>query len=172
MTLSIIIDIITISLLIATIVYALQLNQRIKSVHANRDELKNLLEGFSASLKVAEVSIEKLHVVGTAAIESMNDGMSDAKTLKDDLKYLIDRGERLANELEDVIRATRNIAQEPVRQTDMEKITPQRSSVNELETNMFDASMKKDKEPEDKTQEEDVLSEVKRRLMGRLAALK
>lgn len=104
---SMIIDIFTIALLIATIFYAYGLNRRIQLIHSNRDELGNLLSGFTTSLARAEVSVEALRTSGYDAIATLKSNLEEARTIRDDLQFLVDRGEDIANQLENGIRKKR-----------------------------------------------------------------
>ncbi len=68
MTISIIIDIVVITLLIATIAYAVLLNKRLTTLHKGRDELQKFLDTFSGSMAKAEASVKDLKAAGEAAL--------------------------------------------------------------------------------------------------------
>ncbi len=151
---SMIIDIFTITLLIATICYAYTLNRRIQLIHSNRDELGTLLNGFTSSLERAEVSVEKLKTSGYDAIATLKTSLEEARTIRDDLQFLVDRGEEIANQLENGIRKKR----------ETNNVKPFSSHLGPalVETQM-DVPMESD---------DQVISDMKKKLIGRLRTLK
>jgi len=151
---SMIIDIFTITLLIATICYAYTLNRRIQLIHSNRDELGTLLNGFTSSLERAEVSVEKLKTSGYDAIATLKTSLEEARTIRDDLQFLVDRGEEIANQLENGIRKKR----------ESNNVKPFSSHLGPslVETQM-DVPMESD---------DQVISDMKKKLIGRLRTLK
>ena len=166
MNYTLIIDIITIALLITTIVYSLILNKRIVSIQENKSELKELMQGFTTTLSIAEVSVEKLRITGTKTIDQLIDESQKGKQLKEDLEYLIERGDKLANQLEDGVRraraestVTKNFEDRKV--TEIKKPT----FLNELK-DLEKTSVKNEGDPDD------AISEVKKRLIGKLQALR
>lgn len=153
---SIIIDIFTIALLIATIFYAYTLNRRIQMIHSNRDELGALLNGFSASLVKAETSVEALRTSGYDAITTLKSNLEEAKTIRDDLQFLVDRGEEIANQLENGIRKKRETNNvKPFSQHLGSATSDQISDDNQVSEN-----------------DDQVISEMKKKLIGRLRTLK
>lgn len=155
---SIIIDIFTIALLIATIFYAYTLNRRIQLIHSSRDQLGNLLNGFTASLAKAEGSMEALKSSGFETIASLKSNLDDAKALRDDLQFLVDRGEEVANQLENGIRKKReNNVVKPFSQH-LGSAMPIEDSY-EIEEASLEGGDK-------------VISEMKKKLIGRLRTLK
>lgn len=107
MTVSLVLDFVVIGLLVATICYAFILNKRLATIYESRNELKTFLEGFSASLSKAEESVKSLKGAGDSAISSMEEKMTTATALRDDLTFIMGRGEDIAGRLEMVIRSAR-----------------------------------------------------------------
>lgn len=156
MTTSLMIDIVTIGLLCATIAYAMSLNRRIQMIHENRDELRDMLNGFSAALEKAEVSVEKLRHSSHESVLSLRSNLDEARQIRDDLEVFVERGEGLTARLEELIRQSRTI--------DVKELQSQ------IETSKLGA-------PRDETEEigprdDQILSEVKQKLIGRLKTLK
>jgi len=106
-SLSLIFDIIVCGLLTATIVYAVALNRRLRIIQNSREELQGLLSHFSESLARAEEGIRELRKVANLVGSDLNSEIKKGSGLKDDLAYLIERGDKLANQLEDTVRKGR-----------------------------------------------------------------
>lgn len=155
---SMIIDVFTIVLLVATIFYAFTLNRRIQLIHANRDQLGNLLNGFSASLAKAEMSMEALKSSGFDTITKLKENLDEAKELKEDLQFLVDRGEEIANQLENGIRKKRESNVVKPFSQHLGPALPDEDRFEERHAPM---------EGDDK-----VISEMKKKLIGRLRTLK
>jgi hypothetical protein len=158
MTASIIIDIVTIGLLATTIFYTVTLNRRIQLIHQNRDELKDLMSGFSSALERAEISVDKLKTSSHEAIHSLRANLEEARKLREDLQYLVDRGENIADKLEDGIREKRDV---PFKKFAQDLGAP---VVEELALRRNADFLRES--------DEQILSEVKQKLIGRLKTLK
>lgn len=153
---SIALELMTIMLLIATIVYAYTLNRRIQLIHKNRDDLGVLLNGFTAALEKAEDSVEALRTSGYDAINTLKANVDEARTIRDDLKFLVERGEDIANQLENGIRKKR----------DANVVKPFSQQLGPA----TDGNLALAEEP---TEGDDVvISEMKKKLIGRLRTLK
>ncbi len=103
MPLSLIVDISVAFLLVVTIAYAIVLNKRLVMLRRDKAVLEKLAETFSKSTLRAEESIA--HLKTTA--ESIQEHVDRAQSLRDDLAFLIDRGGKAADQLEDVVREAR-----------------------------------------------------------------
>ncbi|MEB3702196.1 hypothetical protein Bealeia1_01277 [Candidatus Bealeia paramacronuclearis] len=104
MTLSIAIDIVFSVLLLATIAYAISLNKKLTIIYNSREELRGLLENFALALERADVGINELKRTANTIGSDLDKQIKLASTLKDDLLFLNDRGEKLANRLEKDVR--------------------------------------------------------------------
>lgn len=104
MSYSLIIDVLVAVLLVVTIGYAIVLNKRLGKLRADKGELEKLATTFGHSTHRAEESIDKLKHTA----DLLQDHMDKAQTLRDDLAFLIDRGDRAADRLEEMVRTTRN----------------------------------------------------------------
>lgn len=155
---SLILELITIVLLMATIGYAYILNRRIQLIHSNRDELSILLNGFTSALSKAEVSVETLRTSGYDAINSLKGSLDEARILREDLQFLVDRGEEVANQLESGIRKKRvSNTVKPFSQ----HLGPA------IPDNMIDIKDLANPDTDDQ-----VISDMKKKLIGRLRTLK
>lgn len=106
MTFSIIIDIIAVILLIAALIYVFFLNQQLKK---NRHQLEVFIDNFSTSLSRAELTIKELKELKDTVLKTLIDQRHKASVLKDELAFLLDRGESIAQQLEKEIREARKI---------------------------------------------------------------
>ncbi len=110
MSFPLIFDIIVAFLLVATIVFAVILNRKLSLIHNSRDDIQNLLDHFSKALARAEDGVSELRRTASSVGDGLDKQINKAAALKDDLVFLCERGNALANSLEDGIRKTRKTA--------------------------------------------------------------
>jgi len=96
-----ILDIIVALLLVLTITYAVRLNQRLSQLRSDKNELLELAKTFADATVRAETSINQLKV----SSEALQDDLSKAEALRDDLAYLVERGGRTADQMAESVRA-------------------------------------------------------------------
>src|SRR5690606_39537426 len=99
MSFDIILDLIVISCLGATIAFAVRLNKKLATIYKSREEIQAFLNQFTESMSKADASIKDLRGVGESVFKSAQKKMDDARALKDDLAFLNERGEELAERL-------------------------------------------------------------------------
>ena len=87
-------------LLVVTIGYCWILNHRIKILQDSRGELARLLKHFDDSTKRASESIVGLQTASKKIGENIQHKIEKSNYLLDDLAYMIDKGEQVANKLE------------------------------------------------------------------------
>ena len=102
-------------LLVATLFHAIRLERALGVLKRDRAALEELVAGFNASTRQAEAGIERLRSAADGAGRQVAKQIDIATTLKDDLMFLIDRGERLADRMDKLVRAARPLAAEPPR---------------------------------------------------------
>ncbi|MDJ0685650.1 MAG: DUF6468 domain-containing protein [Alphaproteobacteria bacterium] len=98
--LSLILDLVVAVLLVAVIIYAVRLNAALRTIKESKAELETLLAGFGASTAQAEDAIRRIKEASGSNSAALKGLLGDAETLRDDLSYLIERGERVAGALE------------------------------------------------------------------------
>jgi hypothetical protein len=108
-------DIALIVLLALTLFHALRLERALGVLRRDRAALEELVAGFNASTRQAELGVERLRAATDGAGRQIGRQLETAGALKDDLVFLIERGERLADRLDGLVRAARKIAPEPPR---------------------------------------------------------
>ncbi len=92
-------------LLAATLFQALRLQRALSALRRDRPALEAMVAALSASTQQAETGIERLRAAAEGAGRSVARQHDAAQALKDDLVFLVERGERLANRLDDLLRA-------------------------------------------------------------------
>lgn len=109
-SLELIINLIIIALLIPTIVYAYRLNNSLKTLRQNQNSLAQLVNALNEATFKAENSIPKIKSVTEHSSEGLKEVVDSAKELKDDLLFINERADNLADRLENVISSSRNIS--------------------------------------------------------------
>src|SRR5262245_44408422 len=89
-----------VALLAATLCHAVRLERALGVLRRDRAELQELIAGFNASTRQAEVGIERLRSAADGAGLQVARQVEAGLSLKDDLSLLIERGNRLADRLE------------------------------------------------------------------------
>lgn len=103
----VLLDIVVSVLMVATIAYATRLNTRLAALRKNRDDLARTIIGFNEATLRAESSIPKLRKAADEAGHSLQDRVEKAQSLRDDLAFMIERADTMANRLENAVRSAR-----------------------------------------------------------------
>lgn len=103
----IILDLLVSVLLIATIAYAVTLNKRLTQLRRNRDEMAKIIVSFNDATVRAESSIPKLKKAAEDAGMALQERVEKAHSLRDDLAFMIERADTMANRLENAVRSAR-----------------------------------------------------------------
>lgn len=106
-SLELIINLIIITLLIPTIIYAYRLNHSLKILRENQNSLAQLVNALNEATFKAENSIPKLKSVTEHSSEGLKEVVDCAKELKDDLLFINERADNLADRLENAISTSR-----------------------------------------------------------------
>ena len=154
---SILFDGLLAALLATTIVYAAILNRKLKQLREGEGEMKRLLAEFNTSSAQAEASLGQLKALASQAqagrgafggrdgaldLPALRQQMDRGQALKDDLAFLVDRGEAIADRLVTTISQAReaarpnvpvNLSAVPVTPTPSAAAKPRASSVAERE---------------------------------------
>jgi hypothetical protein len=109
-TVSIALDVVVAGLLIATIAYAVVLDRRIRQLRATRAEFETLVVGFNAATARAESAIGDLKTGTEAGSRELKPLIATARQVADDLEFLVERGNELADRLDVGISAARAAA--------------------------------------------------------------
>jgi len=99
MTLTMIVEIVVAVLLLVTLGISLVLNRRLGNLRANQDEMRRLIGDFDKALTKARQGLAELKTASATADTAHEERMKAAKTLRDELGFMIETGDRLADRL-------------------------------------------------------------------------
>jgi hypothetical protein len=102
-------------LLAATLVQSVRLERALGVLRRDRAALEALVAEFNASTQHAEAGIDRLRATADGAGRQIARHIDTATRLKDDLAFITDRGDRLADRLDALVRAGRPLAADPPR---------------------------------------------------------
>lgn len=96
-------DVVMAFLLVASIATTIVLNRRLASLRGDRAELEKLAEHFRRATERADEGVSGLKI----SAQTLQERIDAARSVADDLAFLIDRGGGLADRLEVDVRAAR-----------------------------------------------------------------
>ncbi len=105
-------ELILVGLLIAMLFHAIRLERALGVLRRDRAALEQLVAGFNASTHLAETGIQRLRAAAEGAGRQIETQLSRSVSLKDDLAFLTERGDRLADRLDALVREARPLARE------------------------------------------------------------
>ena len=94
------IDMVFITLLVATIVFAFRLERRLASMRGTKEQLAAVIGELNAAAARAEAGIRGLKNAAETAGATLEDRVKRARSLNDDLTVLVQSGQRVAQKLE------------------------------------------------------------------------
>lgn len=109
-----ILEIVLVVLLVATLLQAVRLERALGVLKRDRSSLESLVAGFNASTRQAENGIERLRAAADGAGRQIERQVAASISLRDDLSFLTERGDRLADRLNSLVRAARPLAADPL----------------------------------------------------------
>ena len=116
------INLMVIILLIPAIIYVYKLDKNLTLMRQNQKALLKLIEALNEATYKAETSIPKLKSVTESSGNDLKEVVDNAKELKDDLLFINERADNLADRLEDAIKTGRKLKDTPV-QTETDNVT-------------------------------------------------
>ena len=105
-------EIVLVVLLAATLFQAVKLERALGVLKRDRASLESLVLHFNASTRQAESGIQRLHAAVDGAGRDIDDQLTRTVSLKDELTFLTERGDRLADRLDTLVRAARPLVQD------------------------------------------------------------
>ena len=100
-------ELVLVALLAITLVHAVRLERALRLMRNDRASLGSAIAGFDDSARQAEAGIGRLHAVSAETAQSLALRLEQGASLKDDLSFLIERSEALADRLDNLVRAGR-----------------------------------------------------------------
>ena len=108
-----VLDVMVAALLLVTIIYAWVLNQRLSQLRRNRDDLAKVVASFNDATARAEAGIPKLRKAAEETGLALQERVEKAQSLRDDLAFMIERADAMADRLEQAVRVAREEIRSP-----------------------------------------------------------
>jgi hypothetical protein len=102
-----VLEIVLVVLLAATLFHALRLERALGVLKRDRAALEEMISGFNASTRQAEAGIERLRLAADGAARLLARQSEAATALKEDLAFLTERGEKMADRMDALVRVGR-----------------------------------------------------------------
>jgi hypothetical protein len=102
-------------LLGAAIPFALRLERALREIRRDRGAMEGSAQGLAEAARMAEAAMVRLRASAELAGRQVAERTAAAEPLRDDLRYLVERAEALADRLEGLVRAGRPLAVEAPR---------------------------------------------------------
>nr|WP_156092734.1 DUF6468 domain-containing protein [Rhodovibrio salinarum] len=106
-------DVLVAGLLAATIFYAVMLNRKLGELRNNKAEMEAMVNRLVQTTERAEHGLAELKAAAHEKGEELSQKLNDAKALNDDLGFLVDKGNSLADRMERQIGAARKVTADP-----------------------------------------------------------
>ena len=97
-------------LLGAAIPFAVRLERALREIRKDRSAMDTSAQGLSEAAAAAESAILRLRATAELSGRQVQERVTTAEPLRDDLRFLIERAETLADRLEALVRAGRPLA--------------------------------------------------------------
>jgi hypothetical protein len=102
-------ELVLILLLAGTLFHAMRLERALGVLKRDRAVLEELVAGFNESTRQAESGIDRLRSAADGAGRQIGRQIEQAQLLRDELDFLADRSDKLAQRLESAIRSARMV---------------------------------------------------------------
>jgi hypothetical protein len=102
------VDLTIVTLLIVTIAFAAVLNRRLAVWRRDRAEFERIIAQFNQAAARAEGGVERLKVASEQTGKTLQQLVTKGQSLRDDLAYLVERAEPLADRMTEGVRFARN----------------------------------------------------------------
>jgi hypothetical protein len=96
---SLALDILLVILLLATIIYAMILSRRLSMFRANKGELETFLDRMNGAIAKAEASLQGMRATAQQTQATIGEPLQRAQALRDELVFLIQRADSVAEKL-------------------------------------------------------------------------
>jgi hypothetical protein len=106
-----VLELVLVLLLAGTLFHAIRLERALGVLKRDRAALEALVAEFNASSHAAEQGVERLREAADGAGRQIARQIDAGGRLKDDLLFLNDRGEKLADRLDRLVRSARGLDQ-------------------------------------------------------------
>ena len=110
-----ILQLVLLGLLGAAIPFALRLERALREIRRDRAAMDGSAQGLNEAARMAEAAMVRLRASAELSGRQVAERTAAAEPLRDDLRYLVERAEALADRLEGLVRAGRPMAQDAPR---------------------------------------------------------
>lgn len=141
MTLTLMVEIVVAVLLLVTLGISLVLNRRLGNLRANQEEMRRLIGDFDKALAKARQGMTELKTASATADTAHEERMKQAKTLREELGFMIETADRLADRLAGEASGNRGARQD---RTPGERMPAERTPMDRV---MDRATMERKAEP-------------------------
>jgi uncharacterized protein YoxC len=104
-TLSLAVEIALSALLVATLVYCVLLERRLRAVRDGQEQMRSTVEALNASLASAQASLRALQNAASTLGEALDRKLAAARATIDELSLVTASGERIASRIESGVDA-------------------------------------------------------------------
>lgn len=111
--LSVMMNLLMAGLLLATIIYCLKLNRRIRLLQDSKSDLARIIREFDDSTRRATQSINEIHAATMRISENIQHKIDKASYLADDLEVMIEKGNKLAGRTDSTPVRPQRLAEVP-----------------------------------------------------------
>lgn len=108
-----VLELILVALLGVTLVHAVRLERALRILRQDRTALGEAIAGFDDSARQAEAGIGRLQSATAESAQLLGRRLDQGAMLKDDLAFLIERGEAVADRLDGLVRTGRTVTASP-----------------------------------------------------------
>jgi len=107
------VQITVIGLLAATLPMAWRLDRMLRALRADRAALEQGAAGLGEASRMAEAALMRLRATTELAGRQVAERVAGAESIREDLRYLVERAETLADRLEVAVQQARPLATAP-----------------------------------------------------------
>lgn len=111
--LDIVLEGVLVVLLAATLLHAIRLERALGVLRGERAALGDAVANLESGTRQAESGVEQLRAAADGAGRQLARQVEKATALQDDLRFLLSRGESLADRIDALVRANRGLAVPP-----------------------------------------------------------
>lgn len=108
-----VLEVVLLVLLAATLFHAIRLERALGVLKRDRATLEGLVSGFNESTRAAEGGVARLRETADGAGRQIARQIEAAGVLKGDLAFLMERGEKLADRMDSLVRHGKAITESP-----------------------------------------------------------
>lgn len=117
-----------VALLLGAMPFALRLERELRAVRRDRSALDGSASGLTEASRLAEAAALRLRATAETAGRQIAEKLAAAEPLRDDLRYLVERAEALADRLDGLVRTARPLAGQAARPPVTAEASPTPSS--------------------------------------------